>query len=119
MDDGLRKTLLASRIVEIDKVTISPNERAAFIHGVLLENAPELTVWDKIAGFSELLGSYVEVEPALEDVIKPLLKRVYTLHYFHGKELGSCLTKSNLHETPKSDSTVDAQLKLMAPSDQL
>lgn len=119
MDEGLRKTLLASRIVEVDKITVTPNERALFIHGVLLENAPNLTVWDKVAGFAELLGSYVEVEPALEDVIKPLLKRVYTLHYFHGRELQSCLTKSNLTEPQKSDSTVNEPLKLMGPSDHL
>lgn len=85
----------------LDSTIPSPKDRAAFIHGVLSEHAPNLTVWDKICAFSEMLGAFSVSEPALEDVVKPLLRRVYAIHYMHGGNLTSCLTKLNLPETQK------------------
>lgn len=113
------KTLREARIVEVDSVVVSPSERASFINGVLAKHCPELTLWDKIAGFAELLAAFSVAEPALEDVAKTLVKRVYVIHYFHGRELKSCLKKLNLTETPKRVSSTPLEnFELIEKSDQ-
>jgi hypothetical protein len=115
MEAGSRKHLLEKRVNEVDAVIPSPKDRAAFIHGVLQEHAPNLTVWDKVAAFAEMLGAFSIAEPGLEDVVKPLLVRVHTIHYLHGRDLTSCLTKSNLPEP--QDSTKLLALESMELTD--
>ena len=116
MEGNPKDKLLAQRIIDIDLNVPSPKDRAAFIHGVLKEHAPDVTVWDQVCAFGELLGAFSLAEPGLEEVVKPLLKRIYTIHYFHGKDLKSCLKKSN-YTMDQSDSTNEPQLKLMDSSE--
>lgn len=119
MAEDNRENLRQARIIEVDSVIVSPLERAAFIHGVLKQHAPTLTVWDRIAGCAEIIGALSSAEPALEDVAKNLLRRVYVIHYFHGGDLASCLTKSNLPEGQHPDSSTVKKLSgLMGNSDQ-
>ena len=115
MEGKPNKNMLAERVVAVDLLVVSPKERAAYIHGVLKEHAPNATVWDQICAFGELLGAFSLSEPALEDVVRPLLKRIYTIHYLHGRDLESCL-KSN--STPSVLDSINVQaLKLMEPID--
>lgn len=102
MADNDRTDSIKARIIEVDAVTPSPEQRAAFIHGVLKEYAPNLTTWDMIAGLSSILGALTLSEPALEQVIKPLVVRVHQIHYVHGGDLKSCLERKSKLILPDS-----------------
>jgi len=112
MAKDARREVIEKRIVEVDSIIPSPNRIAAFIHGVLKREIPNITSWDLIAGCSEIVAALSIAEPALEAEAKALVKKVYAVHYFHGKDLKSCIT-SNLTSPVESASTKEQPLELM------
>lgn len=68
-------------VERVDKHTESPTARAQRVWNLVKSQNPELTDWDILCFAVEYIGSMVANWAWLEDVAKPLAKRLYVAHY--------------------------------------
>jgi hypothetical protein len=78
--------LIFSKMEEIDKKYMSPEERAREIYNILRKAAPNLTNWDLLCFCAEYTAFMAVANEWLKPYAGPLARTIYTAHYLAGEE---------------------------------
>lgn len=104
MDAGNRgnrsAALTEQHIAEVDRLYVSPGERANYIWALLKSEHPDLTDWDVICFAGEFLGMMSSQHLWLTEAAKRVVGLIYAAHYMNAEQIDA---NSTIKRSPPKD----------------
>lgn len=98
------------RIAARDKISPSPEQRAAHLWAEIQRLNPKPTQWDIVCFCTEALGVIAAHHEFLQAVVKQLNRTVYTAHYYTDTPIDSCLELASKEPQGQTTSELDSSL---------